>query len=284
MKMKKIVAIALILIVAFGAVFAQGSREQAQPSVEVKNYIFGGSTTVAPIVETAIPLFAAANPGVKISYEGVGTGTGLNQLDAGTLTLAGASRDLRPAEIEKGFVANTIALDGLSVAVNKSVTVANLSIAQLAGIFAGEITNWSQVGGPNAAIVLIVRDESSGTYASFKEIVLDTQSKAPSQNAIVAKENGELATKIASTPNSIGYIGMAFNHIVTEAGGKVLLVDAIEPTTANVLDGSYPISRNLYLVSKGELVAGSVEKAFVDFILSDKGAAVVLDAQFIPLN
>ncbi|WP_148229061.1 phosphate ABC transporter substrate-binding protein [Parasphaerochaeta coccoides] len=282
--MKKIVAIALILVVAFGTVFAQGNKEQAQKPVEVKNYTFGGSTTVAPIVETAIPLFTAANPGVKISYEGVGTGTGLKQLTAGTLTLAGASRDLNSTEIADGLVPNTIALDGLSVAVNKSVTVANLSLAQLAGIFSGEISNWSQVGGPNAAIALIVRDESSGTYASFKEIVLDTQKKAPSKNAIVAKENGELAAKIASTPNSIGYLGMAFNHIVTEAGGKVLLVDGIESTTANVLNGSYPISRNLYLVSKGPLAGGSVEKAFVDFILSDKGAAVVLDAQYIPLN
>ncbi len=283
--MKKIVAIALVLIVAFGAVFAQGSKEESKAApVEVKNYTFGGSTTVAPIVDSAIPLFTAANPGVKISYEGVGTGTGLKQLTAGTLTLAGASRDLKAAEVESGLVANTIALDGLSVAVNKSVTVANLSIAQLAGIFSGEITNWSEVGGPNAPIALVVRDESSGTYASFKEIVLDSQKKEPARNAIVAKENGELATKIASTPNSIGYIGMAFNHIVTEAGGKVLLVDGIEPTTDNVIKGTYPISRNLYLVSNGALAAGSVEKAFIDFILSDKGAAVVLDAQFIPLN
>ncbi len=153
---------------------------------------------------------------------------------------------------------------------------------QLAGIFSGEIVNWKEVGGRDAKIEVIVRDETSGTYASFKEIVLDPLKKSYKAEAIVARENGELATKIASTPNAIGYIGMAFNHIVKEAGGHVLTIGGVEPSNENVIANRYPISRSLYVVSKGDLQP-SVELDFVNFLLSPKGQAIVADNEFIPL-
>ncbi|MFA6840188.1 MAG: phosphate ABC transporter substrate-binding protein [Sphaerochaetaceae bacterium] len=279
---KTLMMIALVGALSAAAVFAQGSGESGA-SGSTKNYTFGGSSTVAPIVNSAIPVFEDANPGVKISYETLGSSVGIKQLQEGTLSLAGSSRELKPAEVDAGLVPTTIALDGLSVAVNSSVSISNLTMDQLAAIFAGEITNWKEVGGKDAKIELIVRDETSGTYGTFKEIVLDSRKKSPSVNAIVARENGELAAKIASTPNSIGYIGMAFNHIITEAGGKVLTVDGVAPSSDAVKSGEYPISRALYVVSKGPL-QGGVEKDFVDFLLSAKGQAIVLDSEFIPLD
>ena len=282
---KKMIMIAMVCVLSIAAVFAQGSSESktASASVVTKNYTFGGSSTVAPIINSAIPVFEAGTSGVKISYETLGSSVGIKQLQEGTLSLAGSSRELKSSETEAGLVTTTIALDGLSVAVNSSVSISNLSMAQLASIFAGEITNWKDVGGKDAKIELIVRDETSGTYGSFKEIVLDSQKKAASVNAIVARENGELAAKIASTPNSIGYIGMAFNHIITEAGGKILTIDGVAPASETVKSGKYPISRELYVVSKGTLQP-SVEKDFVDFLLSAKGQAIVLESAFIPLN
>ena len=269
----------LVGIFLLTTISAAGNSESA---ATVTTYTFGGSSTVAPIANAALPKFLADKPSLKISYETLGSSTGIKQLQEGTLSLAGSSRELKSAETEAGLILIPIALDGLSVAVNANVPIANLSIEQLAGIFSGEITNWSTVGGPNVKIEVIVRDETSGTYASFKEIVLDKFKKSYKAEAIVARENGELATKIASTPNSIGYVGMAFNHIITEAGGHVLTIGGVEPNSANVVNGSYPISRSLYMVSKGKLT-DSVELDFVNYLLSAKGQAIVAENEFIPL-
>ncbi len=279
--MKKLFLILLVTMTSF-ALFAQGQGETTEK--QVKNYTFGGSSTVAPIAKSAIPEFEKENPSVKLGYETLGSSTGIKQLIAGTLSLAGSSRELKSSEVDQNCVPTTIALDGLSVGVNSSVNVSNLSIAQLAAIFSGEITNWSEVGGKDMKIELIERDETSGTYGSFNEIVLDSQGKEPTKNAIIAKENGEVATKIASTPGSIGYIGMAFNSIITNAGGKILSIDGVDPTPTNVLNKSYPISRALYVVTIGEPKDGTVEKDFIDFLLSRKGQSIVEECEFIPLN
>lgn len=279
--MKKLFLILLVAMSSF-ALFAQGSSEKEQ--VEVKNYTFGGSSTVAPIAKSVIPEFEKKYPSVEVGYETLGSSTGIKQLIAGTLSLAGASRDLKASELEKNCVPTTIALDGLSVGVNSSVNISNLSISQLAAIFSGEITNWSEVGGKDMKIELIERDETSGTYGSFNEIVLESQGKEPTKNAIVAKENGEVATKIASTPGAIGYIGMAFNGIITNAGGKILSINGVDPKPENVINKTYPISRALYVVTLGEPKDGTVEKDFIDFLLSDKGQAIVEESEFISVN
>ncbi len=273
---KQILFVLLVLTASASMLFANGGKEQ------VTIYTFGGSSTVAPIITSAIPGFEAENKGSSVTYETLGSSVGIKALQEGTVSLAGSSRELKKAELEAGLIPTTIALDGLSVAVNRSVPIANLSMDELSAIFAGEITNWKEVGGQDAEIVLIVRDETSGTYGSFKEIVLDSRKKSVSSNAIVARENGELATKIASTPNSIGYVGMAFNHIISEAGGKILSIDGVTPAVATVKDKTYPISRSLYVVSKGEL--SGFEKTFVDYILSRKGQAIVEETGFIGIR
>lgn len=278
--MKKVM-LAVMILAILSPLGAAGSRETtAQRTVEM--YTFGGSSTVAPIVNGALTSFLSDHKDVRITYETLGSSTGIKQLQEGTLSLAGSSRELRDSELQAGLKPIVIALDGLSVAVNRNVPIANLSMAELTGIFAGEIVNWKSVGGPDARIEVIVRDETSGTYASFKEIVLDPSKKEYKRDAIVARENGELATKIAATPNAIGYIGMAFNHIVEEAGGHILTIDQIVPTSANVVNKSYPISRSLYMVSNGELQS-SIELDFVNYLLSARGQAIVADNDFIPL-
>jgi phosphate transport system substrate-binding protein len=272
--MKKTAIIALSLILAASA-FAQLSGA----------YTFGGSTTVAPIAYAAIEQFQKDNPGVKISYEATGSGAGLTALAAGQISLAGSSAELS-AEQLKSLVPTVIALDGLTAVVNKNVKLSNISLDSLAAIFTGKITNWKDVGGQDAKIVVVNRDESSGTYKSFWEIVCQPKygkAVAYAKDALVAKENGEVAAKVASTPGSIGYVGMAFAEEVVKAGGRSLLVNGVKDTVQNVIDKKWPISRQLYLVTKGAPAAGSVEKAFIDFALSPKGQAIVKSADFIPL-
>jgi len=272
--MKKLVSAVLALTVATGA-FAQLSG----------NYTWGGSTTVAPIAQAAIEQFQKDNPNVKISYEGVGSGAGLKSLLAGQYTLAGSSAEWSATDLQ-GAKATVIALDGMSVVVNKNVKISNVSRDNLAKIFTGKITNWKDIGGADMKIVVVNRDEASGTYASFWELVcqpLYGKTVAYTKDAIVTKENGEVAAKVTSTPGSIGYVGMAFADEVVKAGGRRLTVNGIKDTVPNVISKKYPLARSLFILTKGDLDPNSVEKAFIDFLLSDKGQAIVKSADFIPL-
>lgn len=285
MKEMKKMLITLVALGSMGLVFAAGGKDKATAESTLKgSYTFGGSTTVQPIANGIIEALMAANPELKISYEGLGSSTGLKQLTSGTISLAGSSRDLKSSELEQNLVPVVIAKDGIAVVVNKSVNIANLSKEQLAAIYAGEITNWKEIGGNDLGINVINRDESSGTYGSFKEIVLDPVSKAYTKNAIVAKENGEVAAKVAATPGAIGYVGLGFVGEVTQAGGKALSVDGIKASTETVLDGTYPVSRSLYVASKGAMVEGSIEAAFVSYALSPRGTVIVKDAGFVPVQ
>lgn len=280
---KLIVAVtALTLVSAFA--FAEGKKEAAKPAAPAGisgTFTWGGSTTVAPIAYKAIEAFQKSNPGAKISYEGVGSSTGLKQLQAGVYTLAGSSRHVKDEEKAAGIVPVAICLDGLSVVVNKDVPVNNLTKDQLLKIYSGAVSNWKDVGGPDAPMVVINRDETSGTYAAMKEMVLDSAKAKYRSDALVAKENGEVAAKVASTPHAIGYIGMAFVDQVVSAGGKTVLIDGVEPTMANVINKSYPLSRNLFVATKAN--PGAAEKAFIDFLLSPKGQAIVKSVDYIPL-
>lgn len=284
--MKKIIVSVLAVAAGASLLFAAGGKEagSASSSKYTGSYTFGGSTTVQPIANVAIEQFTKANPGVKISYEGLGSGTGLKQLGEGTLSLAGSSRELKQAELDAGLVPVVIARDSITPVVNKDCTVANLTKDQLAGIYSGTITNWKAVGGKDEAIVVVNRDETSGTYSSFKELVLDPGKLAFTKNAIVAKENGEVAAKVASTPGAIGYVGLGYVEEVTKSGGKALSVNGVIASVETTLDKTYPISRDLYLATKGAAKAGSVEKAFIDYVLSARGKIIVKEAGFVPLK
>ena len=284
--MKKVLLALVLMSLATTAIFANGNNEK-QATQTITKYTFGGSSTVAPIANAAIVGFEEANPGVDVTYETTGSSVGIKNIINGTFSLAGSSRELKESEVQDGVVKTQIALDGLTVAVNKNVSISNLSMEQLANIFSGNITNWKEVGGEDMPIELIVRDETSGTYGSFTEIVIqDTLGKTASQakKAIVAKENGEVATKIASTPGAIGYIGMGFASIVTNKGGKEVSIDGVLPTIDNVIDKAYPISRSLYIVTVGTPEEGSVEQLFLSYLLSDAGQDIVAEKQFIPLS
>lgn len=258
------------------------SKKNAENSDSVK-YTFGGSSTVAPIVNEAIGSYEKKNTGVSISYETLGSSVGIKQLGVGTLSLAASSRDLKQSELDKGYVPHTIALDGLSIAVNKDVDINDISMETLAKIFSGEITSWKDINGKDEKIECIMRDETSGTYSSFNEIVMAPYKKEVKRDALVARENGESAIKIASTPGSIGYIGMSFGKIVEEYGGKILSVDGVLPTSENVRSKKYPISRALYLVTNGKPSEG-IEKSFIDYVLSAEGQTIVENNGFIRVN
>ncbi len=156
----------------------------------------------------------------------------------------------------------------------------------MARIFSGEIQNWSEVGGADVPIVVVNRDEASGTFGAFEDLVLEEVLGDDAEfrvDAMVVASAGEVVTKVAGTPGTIGYVGFGHLDRVREAGAKYVLVDEIEMTIESVMGGEYPISRRVYAVHKGELVEGTLEKAFVEFLLSEEGQSIVEEEGFIRL-
>ncbi len=286
MKMTCIV-LGLALFTA-GSLFAGGAGEASTAGFN-GTWNFGGSTTVDPIARSAIEAFAKKHPGAKISYDAQGSGPGIAGVASGVYSLGGSSRDLTPEEKNKGLVENPIALDGLAIIVNGGIPLADLSCRQIADIFNGSILSWKDVGGPDRPIVVITRDEASGTRVAFTDLVLLKEYRKEDPRAAIMKDavtvtsNGDMVAKVGGTPSAIGYCGEGFLEQAKSAGATPVSVNGVQESTRNVLNKSYPISRFLYLVSKGEPKNGSLEKAFLDFLLSPEGQAIVKQEGFIPL-
>ncbi|MGA2480316.1 MAG: phosphate ABC transporter substrate-binding protein [Spirochaetia bacterium] len=286
--MKKGVLILMVAVVSAGLAFGSGAPEGAASGFK-GTYKFGGSTTVDPIARGAIEAFAKKYPGAKISYDAQGSGPGIAGVTSGVYSLGGSSRDLTQEEKGAGLIENIIALDGLAIIVNDDVPIADLSRRQTADIFNGSIVNWKQLGGPDQPIVVITRDEASGTRVAMVDLVLTKEYKKADpkasfmKDAVTVTSNGDMVTKVGSTPYSIGYCGEGFLDQAKSSGAKPVSVNGIVESTKNVLNKSYPISRYLYFISKGALKEGSVEKAFVDFVLSPEGQAIVKQEGFIAL-
>ena len=291
---KRVWATVLMLLLALGVMVFTGcapvQQENEQPGEQpaefTGTYNFGGSTALEPIFTSAIEAFADLHPEARVSYDATGSTIGIQGVIDGVYSLAGASRDIREEEIAAGAFGIQIALDSLAVIVHGEVGVDRLTLEQVARIFSGEIQNWSEVGGADAPIVVVNRDEASGTFGAFEDLVMeevlgdDAEFRA---DAMVVASAGEVVTKVAGTPGTIGYVGFGHLDRVREAGAKYVLVDGIEMTMETVMAGEYPISRRVYAVHKGELVEGTLEKAFVDFLLSDEGQSIIEEEGFIRL-
>jgi phosphate transport system substrate-binding protein len=277
------IAFLSVLVIA-GAGFA-GSDEKGG-GIFSGNYAMGGSTTVEPVVVSAIEAFAENYPDAKLSYDAQGSSVGVQGVLDGVYVLGGSSRNLKDKEIDAGAVPISIALDGIAIVVNRDVLIDNLSLDQVAMIFAGEIKNWREVGGPSRDIVVVNRDEASGTRAAFTELVLQVKYGKKGKfiaDAITTESNGDMVTKVGQTPDTIGYCGFGYIDQAKNMGAKTISVDGTDPEIISVLDGSYPVSRKLYIVHKGAIEEGTLEDAFVDFLLSEEGQEIVADTGFIPL-
>jgi len=281
--MKKILVIMIVLLTGFN-LFAAGSKEGKME--EVKSYAMGGSTTVEPILRGAIEAFEAANPSYRLSYEAQGSSVGVQGAIDGIYVLGGASRELKSSESDAGAVALPIALDGIAVVVNKNVLLDSLSRKQVAQIYAGEIKNWKEVGGADKPIIVINRDEASGTRVAFHELVMVPEmgkSVEFYKDTVVVESNGDMVTKTGATPDSIGFCGFGYISKAISAGAKTLLVDGKEPTVPNVLSGTYPVSRKLNMIHKGPIAAGSFEDLFMQYLLGKDGQAIVEEEGFIAI-
>jgi phosphate transport system substrate-binding protein len=210
-----------------------------------------GSTTVLPIAQKLAEAYMKQNPGAKISLEGGGSGNGIKALIDGSTDIANSSRFIKDKEVslavEKGRypVPFAVAYDCIVPVVHPSNSLTNLPIAQLKKIYMGEVKNWKEIGGPDAPVVVISRDTSSGTYEVWEERVLHGGRVFP--GALLQASSGAIVQAVSKNKNAVGYIGIGYVNKEV----KALKVENVEGSAETTLSGAYPISRPLYMFTPG---------------------------------
>ena len=243
--------------------------------------VIKGSTTVLPIAQKAAEAYMAEHPDVKISLSGGGSGNGIKAIIDGTADIGNASRFIKNKEVSLAGTKSVypvpfrIALDAIVPIVNGQNSVENLTIAQLKDIYMGKIKDWKEIGGTPGTIVVISRDSSSGTFGVWKELVMEKERVIPS--ALTVPSNGGVVQAVAKTPGAIGYVGLGY------LSGEIKAVDVngVAGSEETTLNGSFPISRGLFMFTNGWPKGETM--GFISFILSKKGQALVKEAGSIPL-
>ncbi len=236
-----------------------------------------GGTAHIPVMNDAAKNIMTFNPAVKITVEGGGSGVGVQKVGEGLVDIGNTGRALSPEEVQKyGLKSYPFALDGVATVVNPKNSVSDLTAQQIIDIFAGKITNWKEIGGKDATIHLFSRDEASGTREVFWEKLLKKGTVAASAN--IVPSNGAMKVAVAQDPDAIGYVSIG--HV--DDSVKALQLGGIPASQENAMSGQYPVVRKLYMNTKGD--PDKLVKAFIDYILSADGAAIIKRHGYIPLQ
>jgi phosphate transport system substrate-binding protein len=258
----------------------EASEPTSAPEPESKELTLAGSTSVQPVAENLANAFMAKHPEVMITVQGSGSSVGVKSAGEGTVDIGNASREIKSTELDEypDLVVHTIARDGIAIVVHPDVPVDGLTKDQVKGIYEGSITMWSEVGGSNTPIIVVGREEGSGTRGAFGELVMGDDEFAMVETAILQPSNGALVTTVSTTPDSIGFI--SFGYI--DESTKPLAMDGVEPTVANANSGDYAVVRRLNMLTKGQPTG--VVKDFLDFVFSDEGQAIVVDEGYLSVG
>ena len=228
-----------------------------------------GSTSMEKFANALSEAFMEKYPKVTVTAEFVGSGAGIEAVSNGTADIGNSSRNLKDEEKAKGVAENIVAIDGIAVVVDPANTVENLTKDQLTSIYDGSVTNWKDVGGNDAPIVVVGREAGSGTRGAFEEL-LKLEDACKYSNEL--DSTGAVMAKVASTPGSIGYV----SQDVLDDTVKAVKLDGAEPTEENIKAGKYFLSRPFVMATKGEISEqNDLVKALFDFIYSDEGSELV---------
>jgi phosphate transport system substrate-binding protein len=274
--MKKRIGVILALLVL-------GVPLLGQETITVK-----GSDTMVILAQRWAERYMAAHKDVVIQVTGGGSGTGISALINGTTDICNASRPMKLSERDKlksrygsRGVEIKAAMDGLSVYVSESSPVSELSLQQLKAIYTGKIINWSEVGGPNARIILYGRENNSGTYVYFKDNVLEGEDYTSTMQSLPG--TAAVVNAVARDKNGIGYGGAAYGKGIRELKVKKdSSSPAYAPTLASIRSGDYPVSRFLYLYVRNRPTG--VMKEYIDWLLGDEGQKIVTEVGYFPIR
>lgn len=254
----------------------------SQSSTESKTELSGsvatnGSTSMEEVIGALSEQFMADNSGVKVSYDPTGSGTGIEAVKTGSCDIGLSSRALKEEETAAGLKGTTVALDGIAIIVNENSKIEDLTVDQIAKIFMGEVTDWSEVGGDAGTIACIGREAGSGTRDGFESIT-GTEDKCK-----LSQELTSTGAVIEGVKNNAGAIGYASLSAVENAEGvKAITVEGVACTEETVKDGSYKIQRPFVLVTKEGTELSEAAQAFFDFALSADAEALIVKAGAVP--
>ena len=291
--MKKVFAILLTLTMALSLLAACGGKQETpaqteqpvqteqpapaeEPAALSGAVATNGSTSMEKVIGALSERFMSDNSGVSITYDATGSGAGIEAASNGSADIGLSSRGLKDEEKASGLVGTTVALDGIAVIVNPANKVADLTVEQIAKIFTGEITDWSELGGDAGTISCIGREAGSGTRDGFESI---TKTKDACKMDQELTSTGAVIEAVAGNPNAIGYASLsALKDTV-----KAVTVGGVECTEDTVLDGSYAIQRPFVFVTKDGAALSAQAQAFFDFATSSAANDLIRGAGAVPV-
>ena len=287
--MKKLFSILLTLSLSAALLAGCGSKEEtpaetpaeetpAQEETLSGSVSTNGSTSMEKVIGVLSEQFMADNSGVSVTYDPTGSGTGIEAAKNGTCDIGLSSRALKDEETSAGLVGTTVALDGIAVIVNADSKVSDLTVEQIAQIFTGAVTDWSEVGGDAGTISCIGREAGSGTRAGF-ETITDTK-----DTCVLAQEltsTGAVIEAVKGNPNAIGYASLS--AVEGQEGIKALTVGGVACSEETVLDGTYAIQRPFVLVTKEGTALSAQAQAFFDFATSSAANDLIRAAGAVPV-
>lgn len=282
--LKKITAMAVVSILMVGSYAGLSYSEANAASALTGKIVIAGSTALLPLSLQAAKEFKQLNPGVSIAAAGAGSVTGPQAVEKGSAQIGAcdwnASTAVPDFSAFSGLVANSVAVIPFSTIVNNNVTKTSLTEAQLQGIFTGKYTNWNQVGGANAGIVVVNRAFGSGTRVNYQAKALGgTKTVKRNSNYKEVGSSGAMFTAVSTTPNSIGYIDLVY----VKAGVKAVSYNGVAPSVANVISKKYPVWAYGYYMTKGQPTGAT--KAFIAYVKSAKfQQGSVKKMKFVPLS
>lgn len=284
----------IFTVIALATIFLSGCTDTNNEDTTVT---IKGSSTVLPIAETCAEEFMNMNSDVQITVAGGGSSVGIKSVANGEVDIGDASREAKASDVENidgvevsDLVDNVVAYDGIAVVVSPNVKnngVTALTMDQIYQIYTGEITNWNELGGPDLEIYVNDRASTSGTRATFVELIANSEGNAledfEEDGGTLAvdnvnQENANVVTAVSGSQQAIGYVGLGY---VDEDTCPAVSVDGVLPSTSTVKDGSYPISRSLHMYTLGEPTG--LTKDFIDYVQSEDGQEVVVEEGFVTI-
>ena len=285
--MKKFLTLALTAVMALSLLTACGSKNDnsADTNTDGSNtettlsgtVSTDGSTSMEKVINSLGESFMLANKDVKFTYNPTGSGSGIQAVSEGRCDIGLSSRALKDDEKASGLTETILALDGIAIVVNPENPVSDLDVDTIAKIYTGEITNWKDVGGNDAEIVLIGREAGSGTRDGFESI---TDTKDACQYRQELTSTGDVINTVSQNPDAIGYASLS----AVGDSVKALTVGGVEATEATVKDGSYVVQRPFVLVTKEGTELSAAAQAFFDYATSADAASVISAAGAVAAN
>jgi phosphate transport system substrate-binding protein len=263
-----------VILTACGSNDGGGSKSSNEGLATIA---ISGSTSVGPLAEK-LAFKYEENHDVKIEINQIGSSAGITNAISGVSEIGMSSRDLKQEEIDSGLSETIIAYDGIVVVTHPTNKVKDLTLEEVKKIFTGKVTNWKELGGEDLEIVVVSREDGSGSRDSFQEIV-DFSSGELVRSAIIASGNGNIKTTVATNKHAVGFI--SFEYI--DESISTIDINGVEATADNVLQQKYKLSRPFLFVNKEENLTDAGQQ-FIDFILSPDGQVVVSETGAIPIK